>query len=75
MTTTTACCAQTIPLHRPWWQRAWETLRESLRAGPDDPYRELRHLNEQTLRDIGAPPGLHESRVDTERWRLDVRNW
>ncbi len=74
MHTATACCAQTIPLHRPWWQRLADRVRVAWR-GDDDPYRALRHLSPETLRDIGAPGFIGDEAGSRDRWLLDVRNW
>lgn len=65
---TTVCCAPTIPLHRPWWQRLADALREArARARAPDPWRELRHLDAQTLKDLGAPPALYQDEL--RAWR------
>ncbi len=74
MTTATACCAHTIPLHRPWWQRLADHLRTAWDAEAD-PYRSLRHLSPETLRDIGAPGFVRDERAERDRWLLDLRNW
>jgi hypothetical protein len=42
---------------------------------PDDPYAGLRHLSDETLRDIGAPGYVRDETVSRDRWLLDVRNW
>ncbi len=73
-------CTQTIPLHRPAWVRladawrAWWSERR-LRDAEAALLRELGGLSEQTLRDIGAPTGVHERDRGTELWRLERHPW
>jgi hypothetical protein len=74
------CCAQTIPLHRPWRVRiadAWQAWRAERRRRECEAavYRELGGLSEQTLRDIGAPAGVHGRDAGTELWRLERHPW
>lgn len=74
------CCAQTIPLYRPWWARAAESWRawwaERRRRDAERAlYRELGGLSEQTLRDIGAPAGVRERDRGAELWRLERHPW
>lgn len=76
----TACCATTIPLHRPWWQRAGDTWRDwwaerRRREAERALFLELGRLSEQTLRDIGAPAGAHERDRGAELWRLERHPW
>lgn len=69
-----AACTPALELRlaRPWWRRlldAWpRRMRPELAL-----YRELRHLDEHTLRDIGAPAWVHERELWAERWLLDAR--
>lgn len=67
MTTAMACCAETIPLHRPLLQRwaddlrRWWTTRRAARQRLDDARLDehdlhvLEGLSAHTLADIGAP--------------------
>ena len=86
----TTCClpaSSVIPLHTPWWRRAWTaslTLwRRPARPVPmPDPsqphswapadWRTLQHLNEGTLRDIGAPEWMHDGRQRQRDAALDL---
>lgn len=73
---TAACCAEIIPLKSPWWRRALDAWREHRNAREhDDPYAGLRHLSEETLRDIGAPGYIRDDAAARDRWLLDTRNW
>lgn len=70
MHTADAVPAPAIPLVRPWWRRWWQAWTD--RAPLEDTrYRELRDLDERTLRDIGAPAWVHERARLVERWLLD----
>lgn len=76
----TACCASTIPLHRPWWARWADAGRDWLaerhrRAAERNAYAELGHLSEQTLRDIGAPDWLHEADRGAALRRVQRDTW
>jgi len=76
MNPATACCAETIALHRPWWLRALDAWRAWRGARtPHDPYAELRHLSDETLRDIGVADFVRGDRGQRDRWLLDTRNW
>lgn len=72
-----------IPLHRPWWRRAWEAwLDRSTRrtlpavtdpsAWTDRDLMSLRGLSLGTLRDIGAPEWVRDGREDRARVMLDL---
>ena len=70
---------QCLKLHRPWWQRAAEALREAwidwhaARAQRIE-LDAARELDEQTLRDIGAPLWLVEqARQRREQLNFDRR--
>lgn len=82
MNLSTSCCLPApIALHRPWWRRAWDALRQAAgRPAPADAderrlYRSLSHLSEETLRDIGAPSWLHERDRGADLRRLDRAMW
>ncbi len=68
---------RTLSLHRPWWQRALERLAESLaqwrtRRAEQEAVEAALGMDEQTLRDIGAPLWLVEqARVRREHCRFD----
>jgi hypothetical protein len=72
-----------IPLHRPWWRRAWEAWHD--RAAPaaapeasnpagwaERDLLSLRGLSAGTLRDIGAPEWVREGREERARVMLDL---
>ena len=70
-----------IPLYRPWWQRLFDRRPAPPRSAPAaaDPagwsrrdWQALSSLSGRTLRDIGAPEGLHEERDARTRLGLDL---
>lgn len=82
----TTCCAATIPLSRPWHERALDRIGDGLRrmhaawrrhAEARRRERELQalaDLDELMLRDIGAPEWMIQQagvRRDSQRQRLD----
>jgi hypothetical protein len=78
--TTATCLPQPLVLHRPWWLRALDHLQEvaerRLRRDVErDLYGGLAHLDNGTLRDIGAPESMQRDGRDLELWRLERATW
>lgn len=67
----------TLNLARPWWQRAADTLRETVARWREEhaarrAVAAAREMDEDTLRDIGAPLWLiEEARHHREQARFD----
>lgn len=68
-----------VPLHRPWLHRVFADLsaRWQRPAVARDAalYADLAHLNEDTLRDIGAPDWVHEQDRGVPLWTLERARW
>jgi len=78
--TNAICLPNPIMLHRPWWMRAIEAVHEAAerrlrRDAERDVYAALSHLDESTLRDIGAPESMHTEGRGVELWRLERASW
>lgn len=72
--------AAVVTLHTPWWQRlllAWQPrqvppeARQPQTWHPED-LGTLRGLSDATLRDIGAPEWVHETRRRNDAATLDL---
>jgi hypothetical protein len=77
---TAACLPAPITLHRPWWVRWIAAVHESAerrlqRDAEREVYGALSHLDEGTLRDIGAPESMHAEGRGLELWRLERASW
>jgi hypothetical protein len=65
-----------ITLHRPWWVRLIAAVHEAAerrlqRDAERELFAALSHLDEGTLRDIGAPESMHADDRGAELWRLE----
>lgn len=77
---TAICLPNPITLHRPWWMRfiaaAHEAAERRLQRDAErELYAALSHLDEGTLRDIGAPESMHVEGRGLELWRLERAAW
>lgn len=78
--TTAICLSNPISLRRPWWMRLVDAVHDAaerrLRRDTErDLYASLAHLDEGTLRDIGAPESMYRDGRGVELWRLERAAW